>query len=645
MRTSVLDALSKEELKVLCQREPVIQELFFKLVFKIRSEETLAYIAAKLFNQLVPWNKKSEAWSNQEIQRALKFLPHLSNPNRLFRFLAILDGKERFDLKERIKFKPSNGMRRFLVLVINHWQPDHALIFIKRRPGIWRHLFRLIHIGHERFSKFSNARLLADVVRENVKTKLDVPMAIWNRFYMASDPAVFEVMKANPGIGFRTLRSVVLRLSSKVTYDTLVWKTKELLECFSPSQLFELAHILSVKDASEEARRVFRVKNGVLSWLEQAPPKLADALREAILDNIFLQLAKIQLPGCLVIQDAPAMERVLLPRGGTPSVPAWVQQVVTAGDRLKIDEDSEVVLFIYWTNTENDDRVDLDLSLMIFDEAGIFVDKVDYITLKDYTELIQHSGDITNAPYGVGAAEYISFHPKSLLKYQENHQKDYSIGSLSVVCFSYNSVAFDSMGYAMVGIGIRDEDAKGLGPYGSHVLAACQLRGNSTVNLAGVFHLRESEFLFCNTNIKMSLERINYSVSNCREEIALVMSRFVDWSIYASPPSFLAVANLMVLNHSKVRFLVEGGGVDFERQPTETPLEFRKRVLSTKKEANAVALEKLETPDEVPYLFFGNELPANLPDKSTVVSKKDLHVPVGSVWTTDPYSVFLGVGK
>jgi len=98
-----------------------------------------------------------------------------------------------------------------------------------------------------------------------------------------------------------------------------------------------------------------------------------------------------------------------------------------------------VRLFIWWTNTKNNDIIDIDLSVAIYDEDLNKVGHVSYNSLKNDIYNIFHSGDIVNGGdvNGIGAAEFIDFDPDYV----------YSKGAryISVGVISYRGIMFKNL--------------------------------------------------------------------------------------------------------------------------------------------------------------------------------------------------------
>ncbi|HUR01518.1 MAG TPA: MXAN_6230/SCO0854 family RING domain-containing protein [Nonomuraea sp.] len=133
-------------------------------------------------------------------------------------------------------------------------------------------------------------------------------------------------------------------------------------------------------------------------------------------------LRRVLLDEGLADLIAPTSERtavkalVRLPRGSTQPIPG--------GDRLRF--------FLHWAEPKGT-RVDLDLSVAVFDERWEFVGLCDYTHLR-LGKAVTHSGDLTSAPEPLGASEFIDVHVRALRgRY------------LVPVVFSYNDVPFGEL--------------------------------------------------------------------------------------------------------------------------------------------------------------------------------------------------------
>ncbi|MFF7248803.1 MXAN_6230/SCO0854 family RING domain-containing protein [Embleya sp. NPDC008237] len=156
-------------------------------------------------------------------------------------------------------------------------------------------------------------------------------------------------------------------------------------------------------------------------------PRHEVALLDAGLDDLIAPFA----------EHSTAKALVAIPRGSTQPMPR--------GGRIR--------LFLHWMQAA-DQRVDLDLSIALYDANW------EYLGLCDYTNLVYgpdramvHSGDFTSAPAPHGATEFVDLDIARLAAQDVR----YAV----VVVFSYNDVAFDDLLDAFAGF--QDLDAVAAG--------------------------------------------------------------------------------------------------------------------------------------------------------------------------------------
>ncbi|MEU1129303.1 MXAN_6230/SCO0854 family RING domain-containing protein [Streptomyces sp. NPDC005900] len=116
---------------------------------------------------------------------------------------------------------------------------------------------------------------------------------------------------------------------------------------------------------------------------------------------------------------------------------------VPRGSSLPLPADGETVrLFLHWLQPKGT-RVDLDLSVALYDDLWRFVGLCDYTHLEYAGGAARHSGDLTSAPAPHGATEYLDLDLPRLAH----------VGVRFVVpaVLSYNDVPFDELPDAFAG--------------------------------------------------------------------------------------------------------------------------------------------------------------------------------------------------
>jgi hypothetical protein len=172
---------------------------------------------------------------------------------------------------------------------------------------------------------------------------------------------------------------------------------------------------------------------------EPLPTELATALA-AVLVGEMLRRAT----------DLPRLRRVFLDEdlarlaapGSERSASSTLLRM-TRGSAVPIPQDELLRLFLHWVEPRGR-RVDLDLSVAVFDEEWGFVGLCDYTRLRFDQDALVHSGDLTSAPGPHGSTEFVDLDLRAVRR----------IGGRYVlpVVFSYNHVPFDELERGFVGV-------------------------------------------------------------------------------------------------------------------------------------------------------------------------------------------------
>jgi hypothetical protein len=102
-----------------------------------------------------------------------------------------------------------------------------------------------------------------------------------------------------------------------------------------------------------------------------------------------------------------------------PSNTSTSTSTVGRGSQFAIDTNC-LRLFCWWLDQSEHDRVDLDLSVLLYDHNWQFVEQVSWTNLRTGTDgyFAVHSGDITSAPAPDGASEFIDLYLDKLRNFK-----------------------------------------------------------------------------------------------------------------------------------------------------------------------------------------------------------------------------------
>ncbi|MEE1942319.1 MXAN_6230/SCO0854 family RING domain-containing protein [Streptomyces sp. TRM 70361] len=182
-------------------------------------------------------------------------------------------------------------------------------------------------------------------------------------------------------------------------------------------------------------------------------------------------------------ERAAARTLVAVPRGSRRPLPGG---------------DGPLRLFLHWTEPRGQ-RVDLDLSVALYDAEWRFTGLCDYTRLTFADRAAVHSGDHTSAPPPRGATEFVDLDPALLARAGAR----YAV----MVVLSYNDVPFDELSDAFAGV-MRPDGARTGGrsrPYDPRrVRQRFDLAGRARVCMPMVLDLAERTALWTDTNLSVA---------------------------------------------------------------------------------------------------------------------------------------------
>ncbi|WP_412543154.1 MXAN_6230/SCO0854 family RING domain-containing protein [Longispora sp. K20-0274] len=193
------------------------------------------------------------------------------------------------------------------------------------------------------------------------------------------------------------------------------------------------------------ATRLYFPKGGTARlWTEpdhrpRLPADLGGDLEQVVVAELLDRAARLPrvpvavLDAGLADLPAPFAERtaaaslVALPRGAS----------------LPLPDARTLRLFLHWTEPAGF-RIDLDLSVAMYDADGELHGWCDYTRLRLGGTAAVHSGDLTSAPAPLGASEFVDLDLRMM------HKR--GVRYVTMIVFSYNDVPFEAMTDAFAGL-------------------------------------------------------------------------------------------------------------------------------------------------------------------------------------------------
>lgn len=398
-----------------------------------------------------------------------------NNPTDVMRVAAVLcDGD--VSLAEGTTFKKmSRATRRFLLACLEPMADLAELMAPKRSQ--WLRLGEALHPG-EFHKVFPNAAaafvaLRADKRVPTYGTRVETAVA-------AKDiPKAIVALAARPGDFIRRL-DALFRAGPDDAFATWSAFKKTSSAVSSRVLLQAYGHFLF---RNGDSRIVFpkgsTAKTQVIAPLPALPAPLIKKVVVGLRKELVRRYSRLPALGKVFID--PTLADFAVPFSQRSAAKAL--RTIPRGSRLPLIENF-TRLFVWWKNCA-DDRVDIDLSVVLFDSVWNRVGDCSYMTLAR-TGLC-HSGDITNAPNG--ACEFIDIDRKLLV----NSGARYAIMCVN----SFSQQPYKDLPECFAGWMERAKPQNGEIFEARTVKQKFDLAGDTAISIPVIIDLTEGKVLWC----------------------------------------------------------------------------------------------------------------------------------------------------
>ncbi|MFC5910789.1 MXAN_6230/SCO0854 family RING domain-containing protein [Streptacidiphilus monticola] len=439
---------------------------------------------------------------------------HLRSATDVLRLLVAWSGGEP-DLvaPPRLRSLPRR-LRRTLLRLLDGFDPHRLVEDLRRHPGLWKRAGELLH-PFEHSARHPRAALAFAVLR-------------------GTDPFAPGLTLAGDVLPADELRLVGGESTARLTFHgwgaqveralatgDLLWALELLRR--RPGELVRRLHQLLRWGAPEVVEPVLAdvlpsvgVSALLAAWGRlRALSHPLDSTRVVFprgrlaaahrLDDWGVPVSPAQAHGCCRLLEAELLRRwatadweaAVLDAGlADLGVPLATRQTSRAlvelprGSRQPLPDAMRLRLFLHWVQPPKV-RVDLDLSVALYDAHWRFVGLCDYTHLVHGEKAAVHSGDFTAAPAPHGATEFVDLDLAAL--------RDGGVRFALPVLFSFNDVPFDDLPVALAGVLGTEGPRAAFDP--RLVRQRFELSGDSRVSLPLVLDLEERELLWTDVQL------------------------------------------------------------------------------------------------------------------------------------------------
>lgn len=440
---------------------------------------------------------------------------------------ALSDGD--ISLKKKVRFRNFRRQeRRILMNLLS--EASGLLEEMHHRPEVWKRLGERIHPGEFRAERYARVRNAFEKIRggQPVETFAGrVERALLKK----SVSEALAVLRERPGELARRLDVMLRAESAGASEENVHWwearirkmeAQQEILKAFETSApQISTPVLLQVRThfmyRNHQAFRYYfpkgklseaRMISNAEAFVEEDICRQVTAICEQALTARFSGLepmGKVYLSEKLKNYVVPFNQRAA----------SKAARTLVCGSRLCLDEKAEAVRgFIWWTNTEDGGRVDIDLSAAIFDEHWNYLEHVSYTNLRSKYCLACHSGDIVNGgpADGDGVCEFLDVDMSSVVKY----------GGRYVVyqVYSFTRQPFSELPHAAFGYMERQEVKSG------EIFEPCLVRqrmdliSETTVTVPMILDCMTRQMIWCDAGLNLNACRRNMGGNNLESNLS-----------------------------------------------------------------------------------------------------------------------------
>ena len=333
--------------------------------------------------------------------------PYFNTATDVLRLVVALSNGD-LSLAKNTRFRKLKRAERRLIMdmLVNCGNIEEDMF---RYQNVWIRLGEVIHPGE--FAK-KNAKY-----KDVFKVFTDLRTGNKPQFFGAKVHAALnaedmaraaKILKGRPGEFARLLDKLIRDAENP---DSIITEFASVADKVSSAVLWQVeSHFRWRRDSADDEYRVFFIKGKSTPTVidnELAPisKKWCDkviSVCEAALTKIYFQREKL---GNVFISEE--MDNYVIPYNQRTASAG--SKIITRGSRFDIREEAKVIRsFIWWTN-QGDRRIDIDLSVSIYNANWEIVSHVSYTKLRDSKFNVSHSGDIVDGgpEDGDGVSEFV----------------------------------------------------------------------------------------------------------------------------------------------------------------------------------------------------------------------------------------------
>lgn len=397
---------------------------------------------------------------------------------------ALSDGDVSLATNTKFRSFPRERRRLILHLLNSIEKIEEDMVLYKEQ---WKRLSEKLH-PMEYQQQFPEVCEVFKKLRENEKILTfngKVVKSIEDQEY----DKTIDLLATRPGELARRLDFLLRTVDDK---NKVITQFERIADQVATPVLWQIReHFLHRKD--DQYRVFFPKGNMARSYnIPNELPEIEDGICKCVSKlcerALYKQYAKKSFMGRVYISEA--YRNYVVPFSQRSAAKA--AKAYTRGSRIPIDPQAKAIRgFIWWTNTMDGKRVDIDLSVSFFNEAWESMGYVDWTNLRHGCFNSCHSGDIVDGgdPKGKGVAEFIDVDIAAAI--------EQSVRYLVFNVYDYSGHRFNNLPNAMFGWMERQDVNSGEIFEPTTVVQKMDLTADTTQAIPVIFDCATKEFIWC----------------------------------------------------------------------------------------------------------------------------------------------------
>ena len=520
------------------------------------------------------------------------------------------------------------GLRRVVLQALDGIAPEGLVEDVQRYPHVWKRVGERLH-PFEHAKRLPTAALAFAVVRrtdvsavsfgatlraqanqiarlriEDDRVRVSSWAGVIEDGLRAGDArGTAEQLASRPGELLRRADHLVRVTQAKQpeALGKILETIQQATSRGAPAMLLTLAaHV--ARRGQAWPRRVFFPKSNVLaawSMADDREPLRADAI-SSIVTSVRSELVKraegrSRFARAVIDRGLADLLVPLSERSASKSKIAWPR-----GSEIPIPPGESLRLFLHWEDAQGT-RVDLDLSVALFDASWRHVGTCDFTHLVVGDHAATHSGDLTSAPPPLGASEFVDLDLARIQKLGARHAV--------MVVFSYNSIPFDKLPHGFAGLMVSPAAGMHFDP--RTVAQRFDLSGRSVITVPLTIDLEVRRVRWLDVHIASHADF--HHVGGYRAALAHIGKDFADLASTAARPTLWDVACIHAAARANLVYVRERDGTfaQYRRRDGETTVDRLARLLAAvDDDGKLAAIPQANAPTWFALLDDGLAIPA-----------------------------------